>query len=128
MATLITKPPVLDETAKAMLDRMDVGNAALLSIAASQRGEMWATNMRSLVALISSGAQPVPVGGRADFSRTTSINILIGESSGITAASINEAEFAEKYGAFSGYLLLSYDGYQWKRAGTSMISQNTALL
>ena len=110
----ITKPPVLDETAKQMLEKMDAANSALMSIAASQRGENWKTNMRSLVALISSGAQPIPVGGSADFSRTTSINISIGESTGITAASINEAVFAAAYGAFSGYLLLTYDGYQWK--------------
>lgn len=106
----VTKPIILDETGQQMVD-------ALQAIAIAQSGNLGKTSWKSVKNLVNAKLAPkaFPEGTLFHVAHETGITVGIGESTGITAATITEDTFIEKTGhAGTAVYEFIFDGFVWK--------------
>ena len=120
----ITKPVVLDETAKEISEKLDNITLAISTIGANSGSNANFSSYAQLQQLIRSGLgeKILPVGTQVKTERETALAISIGDSTGITAATVDEDIFLQAVGeSHEGVYEATFDGAVWHKEDGSPI-------
>lgn len=120
----ITKPVVLDETAKEISEKLDNITLAISTIGANSGSNANFSSYAQLQQLIRSGLgeKILPVGTQVKTERETALAISIGDSTGITAATVDEDTFLQAVGeSHEGVYEATFDGAVWHKEDGSPI-------
>lgn len=115
----VTKPIILDETGKELIETLKQTNAIL-----AKNGNLNIKSYDDVLSIVRMGLAPqvFSVGDIVEVGRETEVQASLGEHTGITAVAVDEDKFvAAMHEAGETEYEITFDGSAWKIGGTPII-------